>query len=140
MAKRWRGMYYHHGIDMDDGTVIHLDGEPLRRKNSRVCSTAMEDFLQGNPKIVVTYDDAIPILTAEETAEKARDLLDQDGYSLFRKNCEHFATFCKTGKAASHQVKFYVRLGSIILLIGVSALGMAAGKGILGKIAHKRNV
>ena len=94
-----------------------------------MCSTTIEDFLQGNPKIVVAYDDDIPILTAEETVEKARELLDQDGYSLFRKNCEHFATYCKTGKSASEQVKFYVRFGSIILLIGVSALGIAAGRG-----------
>jgi Lecithin retinol acyltransferase len=26
------------------------------------------------------------------------------GYDLFENNCEHFATYCKTGTATSHQV------------------------------------
>jgi len=123
MVKRWQGLYYHHGIDMGDGTVIHLAGEPFRSRHARVCRTIFDDFLRGGEKIVVKYSDDIPLLSPEETAVKAEELLEHGGYSLFVKNCEHFATYCKTGHASSEQVKFYVRLGAVVVLVGATAVG-----------------
>ena len=137
MAKRWRGLYYHHGIDMGDGTVIHLDGEPFRHKTSSVCCTTMEDFLKGNPRIVVAYKNTIPTLTPSETAEKARELLDTKGYNLAHNNCEHFATYCKTGESASKQVKFYVRAGSVIAFVGLCGIEIAVRKRLFTKIRRK---
>ena len=39
-------------------------------------------------------------LTAEETLEKARKFVGDSKYNIFENNDEHFAIFCKTGKAA----------------------------------------
>jgi len=40
-----------------------------------------------------------------ETLRIARDHLSNKGYSLAFNNCEHFATFCATGKKKSMQDK-----------------------------------
>ncbi|XP_021282940.1 uncharacterized protein LOC110415571 isoform X1 [Herrania umbratica] len=43
-----------------------------------------------------------------EVVERATDLLERKGfgeYNLFANNCEHFAVYCKTGLAFSHQVQ-----------------------------------
>jgi len=133
MVKRWGGIYYHHGIDMGDGTVIHFSGEPFHRRNARVLRCSLEDFLKGGVKIVVQYDSAVDVLSASETTQRAVDLLEQTGYSLFRKNCEHFATYCKTGKPASEQVTFYMRAGAMVMLAGAALAGAAVGAKILGK-------
>lgn len=41
-----------------------------------------------------------PCLTAEETLEKARKFVGKEKYNIFVNNDEHFAIYCKTGKAA----------------------------------------
>ena len=46
-VRRWRGLYAHHGIDMGDGSVIHLAGEPLHARHAKVCRTNMDTFLRG---------------------------------------------------------------------------------------------
>ncbi len=133
MVKRWHGLYYHHGLDLGDGTVIHFSGEPLHRKHARVRRISMEEFLKNGEKIVVSYQQRIDVLSAEETVQLAEEQLEQRGYSLFRNNCEHFARYCKTGKPYSEQVTQYVRVGALIVLIGVAAVGATVGAKVLGK-------
>ena len=41
-----------------------------------------------------------PCLTAQETVEKARQFVGKQKYNIFINNDEHFAIYCKTGKAA----------------------------------------
>lgn len=140
MVKRWHGLYYHHGIDMGDATVIHLAGEPLRRKDARVCRTTMTEFLQGGEKVLVEYGDGIDLLPQCVTAKNAEACLEQDGYSLLYKNCEHFATYCKTGRPESEQVKSYLRIGATIVLVGVTTIGVAVASKVLGKGNRKTGV
>jgi hypothetical protein len=40
----------------------------------------------------------------QETIERARSKLGEQGYNLLLNNCEHFAFWCKTGVAKSTQV------------------------------------
>lgn len=46
----YRGGYYHHGIDLSDGTVIHFSGEPGMKKEAAVRRSSMAEFLdnEGN--------------------------------------------------------------------------------------------
>lgn len=49
----------------------------------------------------VNYDPVKePCLSPQETIEKARKLVGKEKYNIFVNNDEHFAIFCKTGKAA----------------------------------------
>jgi hypothetical protein len=47
----------------------------------------------------INYDEPI-ILTPEQTLAKARKYVGQTKYNIFANNDEHFAIYCKTGKAA----------------------------------------
>ena len=44
------------------------------------------------------------IYSAEETIKRARSKLHEKEYNLLFNNCEHFATWCKTGLAKSYQI------------------------------------
>ena len=52
---RFFGLYYHHGIDIGDGTVVHLTGEPKRKRGAKVTQSKMVDFLKGGRLRVVDY-------------------------------------------------------------------------------------
>ena len=166
--------YWHHGIDIGDGTVIHLTAEPSK-KDATVQSTSLEDFLKGGDKVVVDYSGFVtslimhydmdpphvrlrdvttprftaleisppgpslrydfaspseqrswavartlpraPTFTAstikaieerindrERAVAEARKHLGEKGYHLEVRNCEHFITFCKSGRRESFQV------------------------------------
>ncbi len=124
-VRRWAGLYAHHGIDMGDGTVIHLDGEPFRSRRSQVRRTSMADFLAGGrPRVVVHPGGA---LSGETTADAAESHLGRSGYCLWRDNCEHFATFCKTGKPASRQVVRALKVGGMAVGAAIVALVTVRG-------------
>jgi len=101
-VKRFFGLFYHHGIDVGDGTVIHFNGEPSKKSNASVKQTSMEEFLDGRELEFVHYSKSLdPIITIN----MAKKQIGLRGYNLFYRNCEHFATNCKLGKKESKQVK-----------------------------------
>ncbi|PVD21570.1 hypothetical protein C0Q70_17368 [Pomacea canaliculata] len=62
-----------------------------------------------------------------EIVRKAKSRLDEVGYNLIWKNCEHFATWCRYGEASSDQSDFWVTAGLVaggVLL--VAAVGGAS--------------
>lgn len=95
------GVYTHHGIDCGDGTVIHHPGGLAQKMNVVISRTTMASFASGKQVFVREYKSPlspdIVILRAESQLNKA-------GYDLFYNNCEHFATWCKTGYKKSEQV------------------------------------
>lgn len=121
-VKRMGGLYTHHGIDLGDGTVVHFDGEPLRRAKAAVKRAPIDEFLKGKPAKRVRHEGAV---RADETAvREAMARLGETGYDLFRNNCEHFAHACKTGAARSRQVERAVRAG-LLAAAGIAVVGGA---------------
>jgi hypothetical protein len=60
----------------------------------------------------------------EEYRSKIEDKYDLN-YHFFKNNCEHFATFCKTGKPTSKQVdKFNQIMLGLGLFFGIGGLGI----------------
>ena len=101
--------YQHHGIDMGDDTVIHLAPAEgvrltLRDDSDRFCvrRDSMQDFCRGVQPVIVRHVDG---RTAEHVAMTAESCLGRSGYSLLDGNCEHFARYCATGEAVSHQIE-----------------------------------
>lgn len=93
-------VYQHHGIDCGDGTVIHF-----RKGDEAVISrTSYETFARGNPVFVKTYSASyIP----DVVIARAESRLGERQYNLLTNNCEHFATWCKTGQSVSYQLLDY---------------------------------
>lgn len=100
--------FQHHGIDMGDGTVIHLAPEAgprvtLRDSSGRfaVRCVTLEQFAGGQSVQVVQDADRLP---ADQVADRAQAMLGQTGYSLLGGNCEHFASYCANGRLVSRQI------------------------------------
>jgi hypothetical protein len=92
--------YWHFGIDIGDGTVVHLATEGTSEAMS-VQRIPVESFSNGKR----VYIEAVksPFLDSE-VVERALQSVGQSGYHLAANNCEHFARYIKTGVARSHQV------------------------------------
>ena len=92
---RQHGLFNHHGIDLGDGTVAHyLEGREILK-------SPLEDFSQGQPIWVVDHPGAsAPGLTLR----RAMSRIGEQNYNLLFNNCEHFATWCKTGRHRSGQI------------------------------------
>ena len=92
---RRHGLFNHHGIDLGDGTVAHyLEGREILR-------SPVSDFSLGEVVSVMDHADASP---AGVTLRRAMSRLGEQNYNLLFNNCEHFATWCKTGRHRSEQV------------------------------------
>ena len=92
---RRHGLFNHHGIDLGDGTVAHyLEGREILR-------SPISEFSQGEVVSVMDHTDASP---AGVTVRRAMSRLGEQNYNLLFNNCEHFATWCKTGRHRSVQV------------------------------------
>jgi hypothetical protein len=104
----WRGLYWHHGIDMGDGTVIHLSGTPKNKIGASVRRDTLAAFAQGAP-VSAVYKDYY-ILDPDEVVALAAKHLGRTGYDLFDMNCEQFAVFCKTGR----RTKYVGQIGKFV--------------------------
>ena len=92
---RRHGLFNHHGIDLGDGSVAHyLEGREILR-------SPISEFSQGEVVSVLNHANASP---AGVTLRRAMGRLGEQNYNLLFNNCEHFATWCKTGRHRSGQV------------------------------------
>ena len=92
---RQHGLFRHHGIDLGDGTVAHyLEGREILR-------SSRDDFSQGQPLSVIDHAKAS---ATGVTLRRAMSRIGEQNYNLLFNNCEHFATWCKTGRHHSGQI------------------------------------
>ncbi len=109
---RQHGLFDHHGIDLGDGTVAHyLEGRQILR-------SPLADFSRGEPISVVSYPEN-EVSPVGVTLRRAMGRLGEQRYNLVFNNCEHFASWCKTGRHRSSQVEGWLGTGSL----GALALG-----------------
>jgi len=123
-----RPFYWHHGIDLGDGTVIHASGEPGQlNRGARVRRDSMARFLRGGALEVVSDARALP---ADEIVARAEEALGRGEYNVLFNNCEHFAHWCQVGQSLSRQVEQMALTGA--------AVGMAAR--LVVSLAQRRAV
>lgn len=117
------GAYTHHGIYCGDGTTIHYSGEKLK---GIISQTSITSFASGKKVSVESYGrcDSPDVVIA-----RAKSKLGESGYNLFDNNCEHFATWCKTGRKRSEQV---TQKTSQAAGVSGSAAAVAGGIGVVG--------
>jgi hypothetical protein len=122
---RRRG-YTHHGVEVDDGEVIHFTGTPGSKRGAAIRRTPMAEFT--GPKGKLRYRRYGHQLPADLAVERAESKLGQSGYHLFANNCEHFATWCVHDRTKSAQVNGAMATGAVV---STTAVGAAAGIGIV---------
>ena len=111
-------LYAHHGIDMGDGTVIHFVEKKMGTR-AQIKRTSIDDFLKGGKLLTVRHKKA---LDPDETIRLAKTEMGKGDYHLVWNNCEHFATYCKTGKKKSKQVWRSVVGAASITLTATTAI------------------
>ena len=150
-----RKLYEHYGIYVGAGRVIHYAGEggDFGGRIS-IHETRIDDFLKdGEDYFVVCFAPGFPVklrsetsflfhgvmdyynesfqqqewnvYSPEETVQRAYSRLGEEKYSLIHNNCEHFAIWCKTGKAQSSQVR---QVAGYVLAAGVDMDGIAENR------------
>ena len=123
--------YYHHGIYCGEDMVIHLWDRQGNKKHARVQRTSLQAFVEGctqeevTPEIIL-YENGV-CYEPEEVVRRAESKLGETKYNLASNNCEHFATWCKTGRHKSSQVRKIVYAiagvaGSIALAVLVKVV------------------
>lgn len=124
-----RAGYSHHGIDCGGGSVIHFTGEPGALKNGAcIARSTLAEFLQGGQVKVRHYGRRDDV---ETTVTRAESKLGETGYHLVSNNCEHFATWCCTGRPASQQVR---GVGSLTAQGAVATTTVAATGGVIASV------
>jgi len=118
--------YWHHGVDCGDGTVIHYSGELLKRSDSAVQQTTLENFAKGGKIETVNYG----VCDAPDAViQRAKSRLNESDYRFFSNNCEHFARWCKTGRAESRQVNRALRAAVAVWVgVGTVVAGLVVGR------------
>jgi hypothetical protein len=121
-VRRLGMVYAHHGIDMGDGSVIHFTDRnksklPDDGQWPRIVRTSMGDFLDGGELIPVLHKPKKSLSVMETTRLAQQAMHEPRKYSLIFSNCEHFANYCKTGKAKSSQVKKALSLTAPVLMV-----------------------
>ncbi|MGL5831719.1 MAG: lecithin retinol acyltransferase family protein [Waterburya sp.] len=97
-----QGVYKHYGIDCGDGTVIHY-----RKPQEIIERTSLATFSRGNPIYVAEYSEGFGYIP-DVVVERAKSRLGENNYNLLSNNCEHFASWCKTGISDSKQIRNYL--------------------------------
>ncbi|MCE9631808.1 MAG: lecithin retinol acyltransferase family protein [Planctomycetia bacterium] len=129
--------YLHHGIDLGDGTVVHARPDDFRNPfgGGRVVRTSRAEFSQG--ATVKVRNEPPAIYSADEVAERALAHEGREGYDLVVDNCEHFATWCATGRRVSRQVDIVMARMAAAASRTTAAVSARAAAGVAERVAFR---
>jgi hypothetical protein len=119
----------HHGVIVDSGRVVHFSGGPGRKLGAVVRVDTLEDFAEGGTVRVKRHARR---LTPEEATVRAMFAIGRRGYNLVFNNCEHFATYCVTGKPVSHQVRRVRAVAGFATARSLRLIALSGRFGFLG--------
>lgn len=100
-----RKFYMHHGIHLGGGDVAHYSGFSSSLKSGPVEVTDLENFANG--KSVWMLQEKCKY-SNDEIVNRARSRIGESQYKILSNNCEHFCSWCISGKSYSAQVKAYL--------------------------------
>lgn len=103
----YRGGYWHHGIDMGDGTVVHFKAKAYGPR-AGMARTNLDAFRLGSDKIERLPARHAPI-PVEQILQRAQSLLGPMPYNLVLNNCEAVSGYCQGLKPLSPQVEAFLR-------------------------------
>lgn len=111
--------YWHHGIYCGHNSVIHYTGTPFNYKEACIEKCTIEKFSKGKKIEIVSHVNMLP---RKEIIKRAESRIGEKNYCVIRENCEHFATWCCTGKSISKQINDTLVVSAAIGIIVISAI------------------
>jgi hypothetical protein len=100
-----RSFYMHHGIYLGGGKVAHYSGFSSSFKPGPIEVTDLESFANGKPVWMLQEQCEY---SSEEIAKRARSRIGESQYKILSNNCEHFCSWCISGRSYSAQVNAYL--------------------------------
>jgi len=101
-----RNGYFHHGIYLGAGKVIHYSGLFGGLHGGAVKILPIERFAAG---MTVQYrGDPRPQYSADEVVRRALSRVGENRYRVLTNNCEHFCNWCLYGRSTSAQVRVFL--------------------------------
>jgi Lecithin retinol acyltransferase len=130
--------YWHHGIHVGDGWVVHFAGDRAKDvATAKIRVGTFGEFAAGHEVRVVSYGRCHD---AETVVKRALSLVGRTGYDVFNNNCEHAARWCKgADQWRSPEVERAISVvatpafGSLAAALGVAGVG-AAGASYYGAV------
>ena len=118
-----RGWYTHHAIDLGDGYVVQYGRGVSDGVGATVQVSSYATFSKGRPIETV----ASPALyETHEIALRALSCLGERDYHILWNNCEHFVTWCRSGKRESQQADRFVQTARTVSEVATQvAIGLA---------------
>jgi len=114
--------YRHFGIDLGDGTVVHLASVGGDTSKMEVQRVALAEFGDGKP---ISIEHVSEVLEDDQVIERALGAVGNTHYHVALGNCEHFARLCKSGEHVSHQMD---RLLRGVIRVGLAGLASASAR------------
>lgn len=124
--------YTHHGVEVDDGMVVHFTGTPGNKRGAAIRREPIDVFRCGGVVQIRRYEQR---LEPDEVAQRAESKLGQSGYNLYANNCEHFARWCVTGHHKSSQVNAVNATGGVVATTTAAAAGGVGVVAAVGEVA-----
>ena len=100
-----RKFYLHHGIYLGCGDVAHYSGFSGSLKPGPIEVIDLERFANGKPVWVMQESCEY---SSDEIVSRARSRVGESQYRIFSNNCEHFCSWCISGKSCSAQVRAFL--------------------------------
>ena len=100
--------FTHHGIYVGGGKVVHFAGPIPEYRQARKMRIRIDDFetFAGSRDVYCWnynfYEGKM--YSHNEIVERALEHVGEGKYNLVVKNCEHFASWCVTGKSMAFQI------------------------------------
>lgn len=114
--------YFHHGIYVGDGCVVHYSGLADGIATGPVEKVKLAVFTNGKGYSIKKHEQRR--FNSFEVVERARSRIGEELYCLFSNNCEHFCEWCINNDHDSMQV-----------IVGTSATG-STGATVVGLAAR----
>lgn len=95
--------YDHYGVYVGSENVVHFSEGTVRLQTLRAFIASASSSARS-VQIMGFSEEVTREITPEQCVQRASSKLGYDQYNLGLRNCEHFATWCRTGIAESSQV------------------------------------
>lgn len=106
-----------HKLGLSKYPVVHY---AQGKGNGHLALTSLETFLDGKEEFEVLIHEDTGHLSKRQSVHRAMSHVGVGDYNLFKHNCEHFSTWCRTGHWASAQV---TGVGAVVTLFGFAVGG-----------------
>jgi len=126
----WHRPYaiWHHAIvtipnpDPNQTQVIHYVKEKIKETTLSEVKKCRESCKSCDALYRINHRDSYNV---DYTTLRAQKLLSERKYNLFKRNCEHFISWCKTGSAKSIQVNvFLASLGKLVATVSLRVIAL----------------